>query len=772
MKRSLLALMLIVSVSAMAGENATLPLPSAGNVTLPIAEYNKLLDLVRNPARKPEPPPLPYSIQRADLKFRVAQESVLGTVQLDGEVFKKGATKVPLTSGMTILDAHQQSKALPLEQEGVTSTAILPGPAEFSVTLDAGLPLTIEAGRASFKLPVPSAGSVQATLVIPGEHTNIRINPGLITARTSANGQTTIEATLVPGQPASIWWTTREVATPVAPKEVRFLSDVKTLISVNEADLRIAVLADVTVVQGEPSEFAVQLPEGYEVTGTSAATVESSEARDGTLVLKLNGAHPRSHQFLITMEKPISATKADAPFVSFKNAQRETGEVLVEGTGAMELTAKESGGLKRLDVKEVNANLRALARFPLQAAFRYHRQPAETPALSLDWVRFPDSPVLAAVADWAIVTTLVTSEGRSLTEVKLVLKNQAQPFLKIDLPAGATILSADVAGERVKPVQAPDGSRIPLLRPGFRPTGSYTVSFVFLHSGSPFAKKGGSELTLPKMDLPISVLQWEVFLPEQYKVKDFGGDAISANMQAVVFDNAASFNKAIDVGVGAGIDLTTKSGTNTFAGVTLQNFAGVQENEGLDRLALFVPGVVNSESLVPGQIAGFVVDPQGVAVPTAQITIIHPESGVTQTVVADSSGRWVASNVPSGQIKITASVPGFKTSVRDLSYDANKVAKLNVPLSVANTSETVEVRSKNTKDDEKEFDRRDREAKKTEAMQQNAASSNVFNLQKRVAGVLPVSVDVPHAGNSYRFVRPLVLDEETRLTFNYKTTGK
>jgi hypothetical protein len=36
--------------------------------------------------------------------------------------------------------------------------------------------------------------------------------------------------------------------------------------------------------------------------------------------------------------------------------------------------------------------------------------------------------------------------------------------------------------------------------------------------------------------------------------------------------------------------------TNTFSGTMLQNFAGIQENEGLDRLALFVPGVVNSRS--------------------------------------------------------------------------------------------------------------------------------------------------------------------------------
>ncbi|HEY6308274.1 MAG TPA: TonB-dependent receptor [Candidatus Angelobacter sp.] len=44
------------------------------------------------------------------------------------------------------------------------------------------------------------------------------------------------------------------------------------------------------------------------------------------------------------------------------------------------------------------------------------------------------------------------------------------------------------------------------------------------------------------------------------------------------------------------IDTTQAQVTNTFSGTTLSGFAGIQENEGLDRLALFVPGVVATRS--------------------------------------------------------------------------------------------------------------------------------------------------------------------------------
>jgi len=339
------------------------------------------------------------------------------------------------------------------------------------------------------------------------------------------------------------------------------------------------------------------------------------------------------------MEKSITATKADAPFLSFKNAQRETGEVLVEGAGTIELTATESGGLKRMDFKEMNPYLRSLARFPMQAAFRYHKQPNEKPALALAWTRFPDSSVLAAVAERAVVTTLVTTEGRSLTEIRLTIKNQAQPFLKVALPTGASILSAEVAGEKVKPVEGPDGNRVPLLRAGFRPVDSYTVSFVFMHSGALFAKKGGSDLSLPKMDVPINLLQWEVFLPEQFKVKDFGGDAIATNLLP-----PSPFYTAPE---------------------SYDNEAGL-----------------------------------AMAAPVIQMETVQ--------VMAES------------------------TEIRN--------------------SRQIE-----------------REARKNAEKQQMAASSNVTNLQQRVSGILPVRVDVPRAGNSYHFVRPLVLDEETKVSFTYKS---
>ena len=470
--------------------------------------------------------------------------------------------------------------------------------------------------------------------------------------------------------------------------------------------------------------------------------MESSEIESGVLTLKVNGPAQRSHQFMISMEKSITATKADAPFLSFKGTQRETGEVLVEGAGTIELNATEAGGLKRMDFKEMNPYLRSLARFPMQAAFRYHKQPNETPALALEWTRFPDSSVLAAVAERAVVTTLVTTEGRSLTEVKLTIKNQAQPFLKVALPAGASILSAEVAGEKVKPVEGPDGNRVPLLRAGFRPVDSYIVSFVFMHSGAPFAKKGGSDLSLPKMDVPINLLQWEVFLPEQYKVKDFGGDAIAANLLPASSRDVSGAEESVN-----------DSGGQYFV-----------------RNIEFV-------SLLPGQLGGIITDPSGAVVPNARVTVTHLDNGAVRNVVTDNSGRWIVSNLSSGRVKIAANATGFNQYVIQSNYDGSRPAPFNFALSLGAVSQTVEVTASNLAMSGRNIGSltalepgiNQRDAKKAAQKEQTAASANVMNLKERISGVLPVRVDVPRAGNSYNFVRPLVLDEETKVTFTYKS---
>src|SRR5512141_2484577 len=84
--------------------DAVIPAPgSAGTVTLSLSEYNRLSELASKKMKAPEGAPLPFALSRAAFKLRVDDQSVVGTVDTEGAVLDKSATKVPLTSGLTIL---------------------------------------------------------------------------------------------------------------------------------------------------------------------------------------------------------------------------------------------------------------------------------------------------------------------------------------------------------------------------------------------------------------------------------------------------------------------------------------------------------------------------------------------------------------------------------------------------------------------------------------------------------------------------------------------
>jgi len=739
MKAAVLILIL-ATVTAAQHRNTTtsvpLPVPgSASTVTLSLSEYNRLIDLAARRPKAPDAVPVSYVLSRAIFKLRVENQTLIGTVDIDGALLEKGSVITPLTSGLTILEAKQAGKPLPLLQDGADHLAILTGPGPFAVSLGVAAPLTIEAGRASFTLPVPYASSSILNLELPGNHANVRVEPGLVISRTTSNGNTVLEASLEPGKPTRIWWTTREIAAPVAQREVRFLSDVKTVVSVGDSQLRLTALCDLNVIQGEAAEFKLPLPKGYELAPPSGSSLESHEVSDDVLTLRVQDPSRRHHQFLIALERANHETKVEAPMIAFTGAQRETGEFLVEGIGAIELAATESGGMRRMDVKEASAITRSLSHHPLQAAFRYNRRAADTPKLDLEWKQFQDADVLSAVAERATVTTLTNAEGRTLTEVILRVRNHAQPFLKVDLPAGAQLFSAEVEGERVKPVQGTDGGRVPLLRAGLDSSKAYTVSFVYTSSGAQFTKKGAYDMGLPRLDIPINVLTWEVLLPDRLQVKQFGGNAISAELAPTAVQTALA-----------------------------------EEIDGGDLIELNTWAQTDLSSLEAGQIGGIVVDHSGAVIANANVTVNNTQTGATFNTRADAEGRWVASGVHPGAVKVRISAPGFKDTLYDLDFRSEPV-RLATTLAVGQVSEVVTVTADggalNTS--QSQVGRIMEEQKKARLNALTAPSQNVVNLQRRVAGILPVRIDVPRSGKSYRFVRPLVLNEETRITFQYKS---
>jgi len=724
-------------------------LDAARSVTLPLAEFNRLMDLANRPPSA-STPPVGAVLSSADLRVRVDRETAQGVFTLVGDVLRPGINRVALVSGATLIEGSASGRPLPLSADGAMQTALLPGPGPFALTLEWGAPLAFTPGRASFTLPVPPAGTARAQIDLPGDQADVHVSAGLVTKRSTANGRTIAEVTLRPGSATEVWWSMRDSAPVAAAREVRTLADVMTLVTLDDSDVRMVALVDVTVAQGEPRSIEVRLPANYELTGVAGSSLASSDQREGGILLTVAEPAARHHQFLVSLERPHQGGSfaLDTGFVSVPDALRERGEIAIEGVGTLELTATgraagaagaagdetAAGSLHRTDVRELNGALRSLARLPILSAFRYQRAAAAPIALTMDVRRFADAGVLAAVADRAVATTLVTAEGRALTEIALQVQNRAQPFLKVALPAGATIVSVEVAGETAKPMVGADGTRVPLLRPGFRPNGSYQVSFVYMHAGTPFLRKGDVQMALPRMDIPVGLVEWEVFMPELYSVRAIDGNVIDRSTLPALF-RAAGRSEGLASGSGSA------GGFGRGSGIAGGRLGGV---------------TVTAGSGLPGQIHGRATDEAGAVLPGVSIEIAV--GNVHRGAVTGSDGAYLLSDLPSGPAAISAQLAGFRTA--SYSFDFDRASKrVDFAMTMAALAESVTVTAESP-----DLRQKAREAQKAPEL----PSQNVVNLQRRAAGVLPVRIDVPRAGVSHQFVKALVVDQETVVNLSYK----
>ena len=145
MRNSVILILLLTITTFGQQRNSTsdVPLPTAstsGTVTLSLREYNRLVELSARKTSSPDAAPLPFVLTRAVFKLRVEDQTLQGTVTIDGATLAKGPVKAPLLTGLTILQAEQAGNPLPLLLEGSSHAAILNGPGPFAVSLGVATP--------------------------------------------------------------------------------------------------------------------------------------------------------------------------------------------------------------------------------------------------------------------------------------------------------------------------------------------------------------------------------------------------------------------------------------------------------------------------------------------------------------------------------------------------------------------------------------------------------------------------------------------------------
>src|SRR5262249_39292848 len=107
-------------------------------------------------------------------------------------------------------------------------------------------------------------------------------------------------------------------------------------------------------------------------------------------------------------------------------------------------------------------------------------------------------------------------------------------------------------------------------------------------------------------------------------------------------------------------------------------------------LAVFAIGAFGQTTT--GRMEGNISDPQGAAVPGAQIAVTNALTGLGLSTISDERGNFVIPSLPAAEYKVTITHAGFKTaSLEHVKIEVGTPATLNVKLDLGALAETVEV---------------------------------------------------------------------------------
>jgi hypothetical protein len=498
---------------------------TAGWVVIPVEEYRVLRAKAYPVEPNPEPPPVEATLTRVDYDLHVTGDLASGRADLTIDVLKDGWVRVPVPAGLLVREAQLDSKLLSLVPGGPGKggghlSALLSHAGRAVLQLDVDVPVVSSAGDETLSLPSTESGVTRAVVQLPRQGIDLRIAGGLLSDKSEATGETKWLAYGRGNEPLTFTWR-KKIEDHHMDQPLRLRGSLTQLTSLAEDSTSIYAEPSLDVVQGAAREARIQLPQNVTINQVSGAMVADWEMKNGELAITFLEPVEHSARFVITGETRLSRDGIiEIPLLRLLNTERDDGGTAVEVLGAGEIKSQKSQGLEEADATDLGEMI-ASRESPALIAFRVRPGAAGvTRSLSVNVARYDQQAVLMANVEEARYQILMSADGKELVQARYAVRNNQRNFVKITLPAGATVWSTALGGKPVRPGQSPDGSLLlPLEKSrGVEDAPAFMVEILYLAKEPAWAEKGQAKLTLPALDLPISRTGMLVYYPPQFKV--------------------------------------------------------------------------------------------------------------------------------------------------------------------------------------------------------------------------------------------------------------
>jgi type II secretory pathway pseudopilin PulG len=326
--------------------------------------------------------------------------------------------------------------------------------------------------------------------------------------------------------------TTETVAAWVRAEIVNTFTLTETLVSGR-------ALVRYDIANSPVKELCVAVPAEFKNVEISGANIRSREQNGNNWRVELQSPVRGNYTLTVTWDQPRPAKTSTLELagVAAANVERETGFFAVSAKPPLQVGEAGATDFQRVDTADF-PDWADIAGSTTALAFRYTQPGAR---LALDVRRFDAAAVLEALVDSAQFTSVMADDGQMMTELALSVRNNGRQFLEVELPAGAQVWSAFVAGQPVRP-SVRDGKLLLPIQPAGEDDSALAVELTYVGTNAFPKVRGEVRFVSPQFDVPLKNAHWEVYLPPDYNYLDLQHGTMTRELAPAAEPMSSSFS--------------------------------------------------------------------------------------------------------------------------------------------------------------------------------------------------------------------------------------
>lgn len=505
-----------------------------GNIILTREQFKKLIDKMKPPRREEVTPPSDYLIRKGSYIGISGKKSTQFTALLELQIFKKerkAYLKIPLfREELAIEDIRFDEKPASIITENGWHYLNTDEVGKHSVRVKFSVKSSLDKGTPGLNFNIPHTPITYILLDIPKEDIEMTIANAQELQTKESRNHTIVEGYLVPTSEISISWKKKSVKIVHGPAKI--YAELFNLLSIEADAIRVTTKVKLNILQNKITSITLVIPPGYQVLdvtgqGKNIWNVREEKGKE-LLVIPFEYPIEGNQEFIIKSEKLLPEETMVAELSGFEvmEAIRESGFIAGEVKSDAEAHIQEFKNLDRLDFQKIPSELSELSSRPMLFAFKYIRHPYN---IVVGITKYERAEALSAIIDYARGTTLFNEDGKLVHQFTFSMQNLWNQFLKLELPKEANVWSVYVDGKREKASKDSDGTiLIPLVRSQREGEGgslrSFDVELIYSEPAKKFSIFGKKEQNFPTPDVLINRLEWNLYLPVNYKYIHFAGN--------------------------------------------------------------------------------------------------------------------------------------------------------------------------------------------------------------------------------------------------------